>query len=143
MSFLKNPSNLSFFITPTTVKEVNDLIFDLKASKSIGPSSLPTKIVKQLNDSIAPPSAELINKSFQSGIFPDIFKTAKVIPIFKSEPRVLWNNYRPISLLSNIDKLIEKLMHKRVFSFLEQQNCFIMHNLAFTLISQLIMHWCR
>ena len=117
-SFLKNPNNLTFVITPTTVEEVNDLISDLKASKSIGPSSLPTRIMKELNDIIVSPLAELINKSFQSGIFPDIFKIAKVIPIFKSESRVLCNNYRPISLLSNISTLIEKLMHKRVYSFL-------------------------
>ena len=68
--------------------------------------------------------AELVNKSFQSGIFPDIFKIAKVIPIFKSELRVLCNNYRPISLLSNISKLIWKLIYKRLYSFLEQQNRF-------------------
>ena len=48
------------------------------------------------------PLAELINKSFQSGIFPDIFKITKVIPIFKSESQVLCNNYRPIPLLSKI-----------------------------------------
>ena len=79
------------------------------------------------------PLAELINKSFQSGIFPDIFKIAKVIPIFKSESRVLCNNYRPISLLSNISKLIEKLMHKRVYSFLEQQNFFYNAQFGFRL----------
>ena len=76
--------------------------------------------MKQLNDIIASPSVEFVNKSFQSGIFPDIFK---IIPIFKSESRALYNNYRVISLLSNISKLIEKLMNKRLYSFLEQQNC--------------------
>ena len=96
-SFLKNPNNLTFFITPTTVEDVNNLISNLKASKSIGPSSLPTKIMKQLIDIIALPLAELINKSFQNGIFPDIFKIAKVILVFKSESRVLCNNYTPIS----------------------------------------------
>ena len=50
---------------PTTVEEVNDLISDLKASKSIGPCSLPTKIMKQLNDIIVSPLAELTNNSFQ------------------------------------------------------------------------------
>ena len=133
MSFLKNPNNLTFFITPTTVEEVIDLISDLKASKSIGPSSIPTKIMKQSNDIIASHLAELINKLFQSGIFPNIFKIAKVIPIFKSESRVLCNNYRPISLLSNINKLIEKLMHKRVYTFLEQQNCFYNRQFGFRL----------
>ena len=89
--------------------------------------------MKQLNYVIASPLAELINKSFQSGIFPDIFKIAKVIPIFKSESRVLCNKYRPLSLLSNISKLIEKLMHKRVYSFLKQQNCFYNAQFGFRL----------
>ena len=133
MSFLKNPNNLTFFNSPTTAEEVNDLISDLKASKSIGPSSLLTKITKQSNDIRASPIAELIITSFQSGIFPDIFKIAKVIPIFKGESQVLCNNYRPISLLSNISKLIEKLMHKRVYSFLEQQNFFYNAQFGFRL----------
>ena len=51
-TFLKNP-NLTFFITPTTIEKVNDPISDLKAGKSIGLSSLPRKIMKQLNDIIA------------------------------------------------------------------------------------------
>ena len=69
---------------PTTIEEVNDLISDLKANKSTGPSSLPTKIMRQLNDIIASPLVELINKPFQSGIFPAIFKIAKVILILKA-----------------------------------------------------------
>ena len=61
-SFLKNPNNLSFFITPTNVKQTNDLISDLKASKSTRPSSLPTKVMNQLNDIMASPLVELVNK---------------------------------------------------------------------------------
>ena len=82
--------------------------------------------MKQLNYVIASPLAELINKSFQSGIFPDIFKIAKVTPIFKNESRVLCNNYKPISLLSNISKLIRK-------SSLERQNCFYNAQFGFCL----------
>ena len=96
--------------------------------------------MKQSNDIIASPLAALINKSFQSGIFPDIFKIAKVIPIFKSESQVLCSNYRPIALLSNISRLIEeKLMHKST-PFYNNKIAFIMHNLAFALVFQLIMH---
>ena len=61
-SFLKNPNNLTFFITSTTVEEINEIISDLKASKSTGPSSLPTKIMKQLNGIIASSLVELANK---------------------------------------------------------------------------------
>ena len=92
--------------------------------------------MKQLNNIIASPLAELVNKLFQSGTFLDIFKIAKVIPIFRSESQVLCNNYRPIYLLSNIRKLIEKLINKQ----LNNKIAFIMHNLAFALVSQLIMH---
>ena len=58
---------------------------------------------------------------------------AKVAPIFKSETRLLWNNYRPISLLSSIGKIIEKLMHKRLDFFLEQYNCYYPFQFGFRL----------
>ena len=75
--------------------------------------------MKQIIDVISAPLVKLINKSFHNGVFPNILKIAKVIPTFKSESRVACNNYRPISILSNIGKIIEKLMHKRLHSFLE------------------------
>ena len=70
------------------------------------------------------PLSELINKSFLSGTFPNVFKIAKVVPIFSAESRILWGNYRPISLLSNIGKIIEKLMHKRLNVFLEKKQIY-------------------
>ena len=79
------------------------------------------------------PLAKLINRSFHNGVFPNILKIAEVIPIFKSESRVACNNYRPIFLLSNIGKIIEKLMHKRLYSFLETQNCFYPAQFGFQL----------
>ena len=62
------------------------------------------------------PLAKLINRSFHNGVFPNILKKAEVIPIYKSESRVACSNYRPISLLSNIGKIIEKFMHKHLYS---------------------------
>ena len=67
--------------------------------------------------------SELINKLFLSGTFPNVFKIAKVVPIFKAESRKLCGNYRPISLLSNII-IIEKLMHKRPNLFLEKKQIY-------------------
>ena len=62
--------------------------------------------------------------SFATGVYPDKLKIAKVIPIFKnkSDERLVVN-YRPISLLSNINKMFEKLVYSRVFSFLNLYNC--------------------
>ena len=65
-----------------------------------------------------------MNKSFLSGIFPNVFKIAKVVPIFKVESRILFSNYRPISLLPNLGKIIKKLMHKRLNVFLEKKKIY-------------------
>ena len=77
------------------------------------------------------PLCELLNFVFKTGKFPDILKTAKVIPAFKKGDPLNCNNYRPISLLSNIGKLIEKLIYKRVYIFLEQNNCLYTHQFGF------------
>ena len=73
----------------------------------------------------------LINLAFETGIFPEILKTAKVIPIFKKGDQQDFNNYRPISLLSNIGKIIEKLIHKCLFKFLNNNNCLFNYQFGF------------
>ena len=68
------------------------------------------------------PLSELINNSISKGIFPNICKLAQVILIFKNDSRLLCNNYRPISFLSNISKIFEKVVYCRLNLFLEQNN---------------------
>ena len=111
-------------MTPTTDEEISDLISDLNIGQSTGPNSIPIKVMKQIKDVISPPLAKLMNRSFHEGVFPNILKIAKVMSIFKSESKVACNSYRLVSLLSNIGKVLEKLMHKPLYSFLETQNCF-------------------
>ena len=60
--------------------------------------------------------------SFSTGQFPLVLKIAKVIPTHKKQSRVDYTNYRPISLLSNTKKIIEKLMYKRLSNFLDINN---------------------
>ena len=122
----------TFFTSPTSPEEVIN-IQDLKTSKRTGPNSLPQKIIKQIKKTISLPLSELINKTLAQGIFPSAFKTAKVVPIFKNESIILCNNFRPISLLSNVSKIIEKLMHKRLNKFLEQETCFYSLQFGFRL----------
>ena len=59
--------------------------------------------------------------SFSTGIFSTILKTAKAIPIHKKDSRLDLSNYRPISLLFNIDKIFKKLMHSTLIEFLEER----------------------
>ena len=60
--------------------------------------------------------------SFSSGQFPLVLKIDKVIPIYKKQSRVDYTNYRPISLLFNIEKIIEKLTYEMVSNFLDISN---------------------
>ena len=57
-----------------------------------------------------------------TGVFPSVLKTAKVVPVFKKDSKLDYSNYRPISLLSNIEKILEKLMYKRLYTFLDNKN---------------------
>ena len=68
--------------------------------------------------------ADLFNLSFKTGVFPSVLKTAKVIRIFKKDSKLDYSNYRPISLLSNIEKILEKLMYKRLYTFLKNKNIY-------------------
>ena len=129
LDYLTNRTSNSLFLTPVTPLEVKDIIDALNPSKSVGPNSIPIKLLKIVGCSISPLLALLINHSFQSGIYPDTFKIAKVISLFKKGNPELPSNYRPISLLSIFSKKFEKLMYKRLYSFLEVHN--ILYSLQF------------
>lgn len=69
------------------------------------------------------PLSALINLSFNNGIFPGFPKLARVMPIFKTGDELDCNNYRLISVWSNISKLIEKLLYNKLYNFLNQNKC--------------------
>ena len=115
---LTTPNKSNFSIKPIKLEETCDIIKTLKNSRS----SIPTKIFKIIKKSISTPLSILINNSFANRTFPNVCKIAKVVTVFRNDSRLLCNNYRPISLLSNIGKIIEKLMHQRLNQFLVSPN---------------------
>ena len=122
--FLKDANPYNLFIKPTSVPEVINNINDLNQNKALGPNSIPTDIFHLIKFSIAQPLVNIINLSFQKGIYIDDLKISRVVPTFKEKGSDLEHvNYRPISLLSNINKIVEKLMHERLYSFLEKNKC--------------------
>ena len=127
--YLKNPLQSSFAIYECDQAEIKLIISSLNLNKSYGPNSVPTDILHLLKEDISYPLTILFNMSLTSGIHPDIFKVAQTIPIFKKGSKLATSNYRPISLLSNLNKILEKLMFNRVFKFLDEQKCF--YNLQF------------
>ena len=108
----------SMFLIPTDVKEIIEIALSVKSKTSTGHDKISNKLVKEIIPSIAKPLVHIFNVSFQTGIFPDIYKLAKVIPVFKAGDKSDPNNYRPISLLPAFAKILEKLVHKRLMNFL-------------------------
>ena len=127
--YLGKMNEPTFFLSPTDSAEVESIISDLKKGKSVGPYSIPCDLLKVLNELISPLLVILINESFSTGIFPDKLKIAKVIALHKKSATDDPANYRPISLLSVFSKIFEKIMHKRLYNFLEVND--ILHPLQF------------
>ena len=112
----------SIFLTPTTATELSQIIKKLRSKKSAGIDGISNDLIKKLANSISEPLSIAINKSMEAGYVPDTLKVAKIIPVYKSKDKQVFNNYRPISLLSNISKILEKVIHKRIYSFLTSKN---------------------
>ena len=129
--YLKNQIEQSFFISPTSSDEIESQIKHIKNHKASGPNSIPTTIFKKFGKNISVPLTELINLSFNQGQFPAVLKIASVTPTFKKGDKLDVNNYRPIPLISNISKVTEKLIHKRLNSFLEHNNIFYSFRFGF------------
>jgi len=95
-------------------------------------NTIPNFIYKYVSDIIAPVLSKLINTSVRQGIFPSRFKIARVIPLFKSGSKLHLVNYRPISLLPFLSKVIERLVHVRMTSFLDKYNVLYSDQFGFT-----------
>lgn len=111
-------ANDSFFFTPTNTHDVQEIIKKLK-NKSCGLNSIPVKVLKHIADLISPILSHVFNLSLSFGIFPDSLKIARVTPIFKGGDKCSVNNYRPISILPIVSKIFEKIIYKKVYSYLE------------------------
>jgi len=113
----------SFFFTPILDVDIHKCIFSLK-SKSCHLNSLPVAVLKHLSIVISPILSVLINKSMSSGTFPSILKKASVIPLHKGGAVDDVSNYRPISLLSNLSKIFEKVMCNQLRNYFETKSIF-------------------
>jgi len=106
---------------PTNPEEINSTIISLKPKKSHGYDKISSKLLKVLATAIKYPPSLIINKSLETGTVPKSLKLAKIIPIYKSKDKSLMSNYRPISLLPSISKILEKIVHHRVYKFCTNQ----------------------
>ena len=129
--YLKSSTCQSLFTWPTCPQKFSNILKNSKNKLSAGPDHIPTKILKSSPDNILLALSHIFNLSISKGEFIDCFKLATVCPVFKKGNSNNINNYRPVSLLSNISKLLEKVMYNRLYSFLEKQNLFYNYQFGF------------
>ena len=127
--YLLDPLETSIAIYDCDQVEIENIISSLNPRKATGPNSIPSDILLLLKKDISYPLSIIFNLSLSTGVHPDLLKIAKTIPIYKKGSKLMTGNYRPISLLSNLNKILEKLMFSRVYKFLDNHKCF--YNLQF------------
>jgi len=120
--YLSNPSIQSMYLSNVEKEELIKEIKQLNVNKSPGLDSISPKVILASCDYISKPLLHIFNLSFSNGVFPTGMKVAKTIPLYKKNSRLDPGNYRPISLLSIFSKILERLMHKRLYNYLIKYN---------------------
>ena len=91
--------------------------FLLSKSKATGLENISAKLIRECADLISIPLCNIFNDSLSSALFPDDWKCARVTPLFKQGERTDVNNYRPISVISIIAKVFERIVYDQLYSF--------------------------
>ena len=101
-----------------TDDEILEMLLSIDTTKSSGPDSISGTMLKRTTTSIAPGITKLMNMSICSGKFPTAWKTSSVVPILKGNNHTCVSNYRPISLLPILSKLLERHIYGLIFNHL-------------------------
>ena len=118
MSYITTNNVNSMFLHPTDSEEVDKVCKLLAKKKSKGPDKIPAFLAINAKEAIMTPLVDCINSSLLTGTFPEIMKQAEVIPLYKKKERDNPTNYRPVSLLNAISKIIEKVIYLRLYDFM-------------------------
>ena len=103
-------------------EEVADQLKCLDTSKATGPDGISPKLLYEAGHSIVPSLTRLINMSLKSAKVPSMWKEANVIPLYKKGDKASVNNYRPVSLLSCVSKILERIVFKHVYNLIRDNN---------------------
>ena len=132
--YLKSPNDSSLFLKKATETEVGKLHQELDTDKSTGIDKIPPKILKWGAKIFVPLLTKLFNKCISEGIYPDSLKIARVTPVFKDGDKNDVTSYRPISILTQFNRIFEKLLRDRLYNFLGKK--YIKNSLGSNQITQ-------
>lgn len=83
---------------------------------------ISARLIREYEDLICIPICNIFNRSIGQGIFPDVWKCARVAPLFKAGDRNDVNNYRPISVISVVAKVFERIVYDQLYAYLEEHS---------------------
>ena len=118
------PTAPNFEFQPITSDLIRNRIKKLQCNKSSGYGKISVQFAKDTAEILCYPLAAIFNSSIKMGIFPDIWKIARIASIFKASSKSDMGNYRPISVLSVFSRLLEKLGHDQVSYYMKEQKKF-------------------
>ena len=130
LQFITPPPTGGLHLSPVTCNEVSEILSSLKNSAP-GYDNLSAELLKVVSVAIVKPLTHIFNLSFSSGIVPQELKMAKIIPIYKAEDPAIFTNYRPISILPSISKILEKLAYDRLLGYLDKNEILYKHQYGF------------
>ena len=125
-------SSNSLHLPTFSPSDVEDILKTLQVNKASGPDGVSNRVLKELSHELSIPLCELFTRSLYSCQFPVSWKRANVCAIYKKDDPSLPSNYRPVSLLSNISKVFERLIFKCVHNYLVDTRFFTPFQSGFT-----------
>ena len=114
-----------------TKDEVYELLCKVNSSKSAGDDNIHPRVLKECAQELTIPLHRIFQESVNGGCVPQSWKTATITPIFKSDDRTLPSNYRPISITSQVGKLLEKILRSKMLAHLMDNNMLSKHQHGF------------
>ena len=133
-------TNLKLHNISVTPKIVTKVVMNLDLSKASGPDCIPVVVLKNCEPELSYILAELFNKCLKECCFPDCWKVSSVVPVFKNVgERSTAKNYRPVSLLSVVSKVFEKLVNNRIADHQEKCVFFLISSMVLGLLDQLLI----
>ena len=120
----------SIYLSPVTENEIYKIVQSLKNSAP-GHDEISPQTLKSSVNYILSPLTHICNLSLQQGIFPNEMKIANVLPLYKADDPMAFNNYRPVSILCCISKVFEKMMYSRLLDFLNTYKILVEYQFGF------------
>ena len=120
-------SNIILDSIQTSSCEVFELLRTLDVTKACGPDLICARLLKEAAAELSSSLADLFNKSLRDSVLPLDWVSANICPVYKKGDKHCVSNYRPISLTCILSKVLEKIVHAKLYSMLEDNNLLSSH----------------